>query len=246
METLRMGSNQFRIVLVRPRDPNNIGAVARAMKNFGFSDLAVVSPYMPVWDEAVSAVNAEDILKSAQVFDDVAEAINGFDLVAGTVDKRRVSVERRLSPEGLREETGSRKLVLLFGSEKTGLSNEVLSLCNRTVTIPTAEECPSMNLAQAVAVVCYELNRGSGNSERGARDHQLASHSEMEAALRLAANLVPELDRARLLVPLRKWMYRSEPSSGEIGMLCGLIKESLKTGYVEEGQTDAAGNKAIQ
>ena len=223
-----MGAEQFRIVLVRPRDPNNIGAVARVMKNFGLRSLAVVSPYAPVWEEAVSAVNAEDVLKSAQVFEDLSEAIKGFDLVVGTVDQRRGPVEKRLTPEGLRRTSGPRKLAILFGSEKTGLSNEVLALCNLTVTIATSEECPSMNLAQAVAVICYELTRSRVDSEPAVLERELASHSEMEAALRLLGELVTEEERKRLLAPMRKWLHRSEPDSGEIGMLCGLLRETKK------------------
>ena len=70
-----MAPSNCRIVLVRPRDPNNIGAVARAMKNFGFTDLAVVTPHPPIWDEIVSAINARDILTSSRVCDTLDEAI---------------------------------------------------------------------------------------------------------------------------------------------------------------------------
>jgi TrmH family RNA methyltransferase len=154
----------WRIVLVRPRNPLNIGAAARAMANFGFSDLAVVEPFGPAWQETRSAVGAEDIVRSARATRSLAEALDGISLVIGTTSgKRRVLRRDLLNLEDfsawLRNHRDHRRCALLFGSEKTGLSNEHFSYCHARLRIPTSPRCPSMNLGQAVAVCCFELSR---------------------------------------------------------------------------------------
>ena len=172
-----MASFNCRIVLVRPRNPNNIGAAARAMKNFGFTDLTVVAPHAPVWDEAVSAVNAVDIIANARVVGSLIEAISDCTFVVGTVDRTRVESKQAIyTPADLSRDLQAtdHRLAMVFGPEKNGLTTEDLSHCHRALSIPTRPLCPSMNLGQAVAVCCYELMRdraqhqGSGGRDRGA------------------------------------------------------------------------------
>lgn len=153
----------FCVVLVRPRDPNNIGAAARAMGNFGLSDLRVVDPYPPVWREAVSAVGVSDILQNARKFDALDDALadTHFSLAATALKNRRAEQEivalphlnERLAaaPQGL--------TALVFGNEKSGLSGEDIARCDAILNIPTAAKQPSINLAQAVILTCYELSR---------------------------------------------------------------------------------------
>jgi TrmH family RNA methyltransferase len=159
----------WRIVLVRPRNPLNIGAAARAMANFGFGDLVVVEPYSSAWQEARSAVGAEDILRSARPACSLADALDGIGLVIGTTSGNRRKLNRELlNLQGISEWIGhqapNQTGALLFGSEKTGLTNEQLSYCHALVRIPTAASCPSMNLGQAVAVFCFELARTTGRA----------------------------------------------------------------------------------
>ena len=154
-----------RFVLVRPRDPNNIGAAARAMGNFGFRDLAVVDPWPPVWREARSAVGAGEILRKARL-GSLEASIAGCSLVIGTVGSTRRPRRPSLELPGLtaliRKEIGPRgRAAVIFGNEKTGLSNREISACHVLVRIPTAADLPSMNLGQAVALVAYELKRGT-------------------------------------------------------------------------------------
>jgi tRNA/rRNA methyltransferase len=154
----------WRVVLVRPRNPLNIGAAARAMANFGFREMLLVAPYDPVWREARSAVGADKVLKSAQAVPTLLEAIGDATLVVGTTAGSRRNLDRDLLPlpdlpAWLRERKAQGRAALLFGSEKTGLSNEHLSYCHVLVRIPTGARCPSMNLGQAVAVCAYELAR---------------------------------------------------------------------------------------
>jgi len=155
----------FTVVLVRPRDPNNIGAAARAMANFGLSDLRVVEPYEPSWQTAVvSAVCAEDILKNAKLFHSLPEALSDCKLTIATtaLKNRRLNETIVLLPDFPKwlEQQPQGKTALVFGNEKTGLSNEDIELCSAALTIPTRAKQPSINLAQAVILTCYELARG--------------------------------------------------------------------------------------
>jgi TrmH family RNA methyltransferase len=157
-------SDPLRIVLVSPRNPLNIGAAARAMSNFGFSDLRLVNPYDPAFKEARSAIRSRHILEQAQVFDSLAAATSDCKLVVGTtaVGNRDLHVPLyRLETAGalIRRELDSSPAALLFGSEKFGLSNEDMSYCHWLLRIPAREEHGSMNLGQAVAVCLYELRR---------------------------------------------------------------------------------------
>ncbi|MDD2772194.1 MAG: RNA methyltransferase [Elusimicrobiales bacterium] len=156
----------LKIVLVRPRNPLNIGAAARAMANFGFDRLAVVNPYAPVWRETRAAVEAEDIVLNAQVFPTLAQAVADCRLVLGTTCGKKRALDKETVPLPdiagfLKKRTrgGAAQIAVVFGPEKTGLSREHLELCHAFLTVPTSARTPSMNLAQAVAVCCYEFSK---------------------------------------------------------------------------------------
>ena len=156
----------MRVVLVSPRNPLNIGAAARAMSNFGFTDLHLVTPYDLAFREARSAVNAHSILERAQVHATLAEALAGCTLVVGTTSLGNRDLHAplyRLERAGrlIRQQWESAPVALLFGSEKFGLANEDLSHCHWYLRIPTREAHGSMNLGQAVAVCLYELRRAA-------------------------------------------------------------------------------------
>jgi TrmH family RNA methyltransferase len=156
------------VVLVRARNPNNIGAVARAMHGFGFTDLRLVNDYSVALETARSAVDASDILAGAKQFASVPEAVADCNLVVGTT---AVGERKREHPLYALAEGGSLvhsalpagRVALLFGSEKTGLSNDALSHCHWLITIPMHQSPgvrhASMNLGQAAAVCLYELIR---------------------------------------------------------------------------------------
>src|SRR6202790_1718547 len=119
----------LRVVLVAPRNPLNIGAVARAMSNFGFHSLRLVNPYGPSFREARSAVGASEILASAERYKTVAQAVDDCTLVVGTTAVRNRDLQHPVRrPEygarKIRQRLGSSNVALLFGSEKFGLSNE--------------------------------------------------------------------------------------------------------------------------
>ena len=153
------------MVLVRPRNPLNIGAAARAMSNFGAHRLRLVNAYAPGFREARSAVGASDLLETAEEFKTVAEAVADCALVVGTTAiRKRVlpEVPRRLDSDSggaIQQQLLTQRVAILFGSEKIGLTNSDFSHCHWLLNIPTKEKNISMNLGQSVAVCLYELAR---------------------------------------------------------------------------------------
>jgi tRNA/rRNA methyltransferase len=168
---MRDEMNGLSVVLVAPRNPLNIGAVARAMSNFGAMHLRVVAPYEKAYREARSAVGAAAILRGAEEFDSVAEAIADCGLVVGTTAIGNREIKQPLRPlqeagPQIRARMDLENIAILFGSEKWGLSNESLSYCHWLLHIPTRKEHYSMNLGQAVAVCLWELRRTDPESTR--------------------------------------------------------------------------------
>ena len=157
-------ARDVRIVLVRPRDPRNVGAVCRAMKCMGVTSLAIVldEPIDPRQARTL-AHYAADVLENAVIYPSLREALQDAVLVAGTTRRRgRNRKYFTLFPEqlGLRiASIGKGTIAVLFGNEETGLTDEELKLCHLAVTIPASREFPSLNLSHAVQVVCYEIHR---------------------------------------------------------------------------------------
>jgi len=155
------------VVLVRPRNPQNIGAAARAMTNFGAPHLRLVNPYRLAFHDATSAVGASAVLKAAKEFSSVADAVSDCTHVIGTTAVRDRALSRPVhtldkeSGAAIRTRLQQGRVALLFGSEKTGLSNDDFSHCHSLLTISTRQEQISMNLGQAVAVCLYELARSN-------------------------------------------------------------------------------------
>jgi TrmH family RNA methyltransferase len=164
------------VVLVSPRNPLNIGAVARAMANFGFRRLTVVAPFEAHWREARSAIGAPDLLQNARETSSLAEAVENCTLVAGTgtltyrKPEQTVVVLPRLGELVEQELARAGRVALVFGPEKHGLTREELGLCHALVEIPTDERQPSMNLGQAAAVCLYELSVRNGSADKVATE----------------------------------------------------------------------------
>jgi len=170
------------VVLLSPRNPLNIGAVARAMANFGFARLTVVSPFEAHWREARSAVSAPKVLQSAKESATLAEAVAECTLVVGTGTLTHRKAEQRVIPlpelasTVCAETAHNDRVALVFGSEKRGLTGNDLSRCHLLVEIPTDSRQPSMNLGQAAAVCFYELTRRIQEAE------EVTSRAETEPA----------------------------------------------------------------
>ena len=153
----------LRIILVRPKEPANVGAAARAMKNFGLSELYLVAPQRAINKRAFAlASHADDVLEGAVYCDSLAEAVIGCKLVLGTTARPRASDQRVYSSREAAQTLPADEVGLAFGPEDFGLSNEDLDHCQGYIQIPTADYA-SLNLAQAVQIVAYEwfvANRG--------------------------------------------------------------------------------------
>ena len=211
--------SRLAVVLVGARNPQNIGACARAMQDFGFSDLRFVNPYTAPFDAAQldsvsSAKGAAAVMASARAFATVEDALQDITLVVGTTAvgerglDREVRALQAASPALLaalqtESESEAARVALVFGSEKTGLTREQLSHCQMLVTIPLfapeGERHLSMNLGQAVAVCLYELVRSGmeGSRELPAVHQVLASGADRERLTQALLQLMHATGYAR-------------------------------------------------
>ncbi|MEO6816299.1 MAG: RNA methyltransferase [Edaphobacter sp.] len=234
--------DQVYVVLVRARNPSNIGAVARAMHDFGFRHLRVVNEYAVPFATARSAVDASEVLAGSMEFGSVAEAVADCTLVVGTtaVGERALLHPLHALPEAAAEIGAALaqegRVALLFGSEKTGLSNDELSHCHWLLTIPMKEHeevrHPSMNLGQAVAVCLYELVRETG-VHAGVGVATKAEAGEVE---RLTLLLTEVLEQAgyRRRHPancdeqqIRRLVVRMGVSASDVPVWMGILRQVL-------------------
>lgn len=224
--------------MVATRNPLNLGAAARAMANFGFSRLRVVSPYDVAFREARSAVGAAPLLKAAEEFATVADAAGDCRLVVGTtsVGHRELQHSIRRLEYGARLIRGALAkgpVALLFGSEKFGLSNEDLSHCHWLMRVPTVSADLSMNLGQAVALCLYELTRDAKAAAARPGKIQAASAAETEQATAL---LLDALRRSGYINPriaasteekVRRLVRRLSLSARDAPVLLGMLRQIL-------------------
>jgi len=232
------------VVLVRARNPNNIGAVARAMHDFGFRYLRIVNDYAVPYETARSAVDASEVLAGAVAFGTVAEAIADCTLVVGTtaVGERALHHSLHELPEvagmiggALTSESG--RVALLFGSEKTGLSNDELSYCHWLLTIPMKQQeeirHPSMNLGQAVAVCLYELVRQGGSAVSAGAWDAMADAGEVERLMVLLTEVLEETDYVKRHpancdeAQIRRLVSRMGVTSKDAPVWMGVLRQIL-------------------
>lgn len=197
----RSRTQDITFILVRPRYPGNIGSAARALKNMGFAKLSLVSPsVLPTDPEARRlAVGAVDLLRKAKVSETIEKATRGLRFLVGT--SRRTGKYRRdfvPLPELASRLPAGQKVGILFGPEERGLTNRELAHCNLVTTIPADPGYPSLNLAQAVMVVAYQLQlmmQGRRSFDAAGGDHR--SSSRLTASRRLAGVLMARGDGRR-------------------------------------------------
>ncbi len=231
--------DNLRVVLVRTRNPLNIGAAARALSNFGALHLRVVTPYEKAFREAASAVGAEPLLAGAEEHNSVATAVRDCSLVVGTtaIGHRQLQHDLYLLEEAgkiIRRRLANGRVALLFGSEKTGLSNSELSHCHFLLRVPTRAEHRSMNLGQAVAVVLYELSRG--RVKIAGRNQLATAPAKMEEVDRISAALLEVLKvtgyihrraQASAEEKLRRMLRRLQLSAPDAEVLLGMLRKIL-------------------
>lgn len=193
---------QISFVLVKPRNPQNIGAAARAMGNFGFEDLRLVRPWAPTWQEAKSAVGASPILKKAKVFDSIEKAAAQANIIiATTALKNRKPFQQILTLNKIDtflKENKDKKIALLFGSEKTGLTSEDIDRADYILNIPTSAKVPSINLAQAIILCCWEFAKNNLKTPR-TNIKKSATVKEKEIAFNNLSILLDKLDLPPIL-----------------------------------------------
>lgn len=225
-----------RIILVGTTHPGNIGAAARAMKNMGLSDLKLVDPrHFPHEDATARASGAEDILDATEVCRTLDDALADCVYVAGASARSRTigwpSMAPRECAARLFEESRHGTAAVVFGPEKSGLTNEHLDRCHTLLTIPTEPTFSSLNLAMAVQVLSYELRLVgmSGEVPVETREAPLATAEDMEyfydhleKVLTDSGFLDP--DNPRLLMRrLRRLFVRAVPDQNEVNILRGIL-----------------------
>jgi tRNA/rRNA methyltransferase len=243
-----MDLSRVTIVLHRPSSAENIGAVARALKNFGLSRLAIVAP--PSWRGPArtgpgsaredvlrrarrTARKAADLLESAEVHADLRSALGRASWVCGTTS-RQPEGRTRLDPRGLAAQAARRssagEIAIVFGEERRGLSDAELDPCQAVCTIPTTPAYDSMNLGQAAAVVCYELAAAGAAPLAGAPPGEPARGDTVEALwdrlreLLSAAGYLNPQNPEHILGDWRRLLARAEPTQREVELLAAAAR----------------------
>jgi len=229
-----------RIVLVEPSGPLNVGAIARVMKNMGLHQLVLVNPQCDHQgpESRLMAVHAVDILSSARVVPTIPAAIEGCTrAIATTARERSTSTQLEHPRAALPWLLGSPSAVI-FGREDRGLSNAELNYAQRFIGIPSSRAYPSLNLAQAVAVCCYELYQGALESSKASavskncqqptavapREVLEAYYQQMEAVLLKIGYLYPHTAATRMS-KFRRLFNRADPTPEEVAMLRGILRQ---------------------
>ncbi|UBV41673.1 RNA methyltransferase [Deinococcus taeanensis] len=219
------------VVLVSPKTPGNIGSAARAMLNMGARDLRLVAPRCDHLDSGAlaMAVHAADLLREARVYPTLREALADRDLSVGTTARLRADLPPPQHPAYVRPLVRAAAApALVFGPEESGLINSDLEQCQVAVRVPTGDYA-SLNLAQAVLLVCYEFLQGQ--EELPERQRKTATREEMEAAyghLHETMELIGYTDAVRARHTLRLWralLDRALMSSAESRLFRGFLRQ---------------------
>lgn len=221
----------LRIVLVEPREAGNVGAVARAMKNFAFRELWIVGAHPPLEPLAGWwASGAEDVVREARFAPTLAQAIGDAHMTVATTSTRGRVEPVDFDPRSLGEmfaELGEQTLALVFGREDRGLTSEEVAACQRTASISTDPHSPVMNLAQSVCVFAYELSRVTPRP----RARELASAELVERAHHRARALLLDVGFLRDENPdaiyddLRTIAGRADLDVREVTILLGILRQ---------------------
>ena len=228
--------NHIRIVLVHTSHPGNIGAAARAMKTMGLTQLYLVSPKeFPHAKAEEMASGAADILAQAKVVTTLEEAIADCTLVVGSSARSRTVPWPTLTPRVLAPQmltaTAQGKVAMLFGRERTGLTNEELHRCQLCMQIPANPDYSSLNIAAAVQIVTYELRLASeaASSLPQEKSDRLATAEEMENFFEHLYQTLEQIDfikkrpADKLLARLRRLFYRANLDEREVNILRGIL-----------------------
>ncbi len=229
-----MDMPDIRIILVRPQHPGNVGACARAMKNMGLRRLVLVAPQRFPDAEAVArAAGADDILTAAEIVDDVPAAVAECVFVAATSARDRTiplpRQEARAAAATLCAQARSGPVGLLFGAERTGLTNEEVDYAHALVQIPVDPQFASLNLAAAVQILCYEIRCTIQAGPAPASAHKPASQDAFNRFLEHLEKTITDVGflnekhPRKLMRRLTRLFRRALPDDNEIQILRGLL-----------------------
>jgi tRNA (cytidine32/uridine32-2'-O)-methyltransferase len=234
--------SRIRIVLINTTHPGNIGATARAMKVMGLQHLHMVTPKtFPSADATAMASGADDLLQNAVLHDSLESALTGCSLVLGTSARLRSlpmpQMDLRKAAESALSEHEGQDIAILFGRERYGLTNDEIQCCHQLVHIDTNPDYGSLNLAQAVQVMAYELRMaavGEAGSKIAPADWVPVDAGQMELffthleqTLLDISFLNPDQPK-RLMARLRRLFNRARPDQNEINILRGILAASQK------------------
>jgi tRNA/rRNA methyltransferase len=227
-----------RVVLVRPRVAGNLGATARVMRNMGLSGLMLVAPASDPGKRQARrmSTHGEDILRRARIVEDFGEAVADCVLVAATSARKGKLIRGQpmspaLAMPRLMEAALSGPVALVFGPERTGLSNEEIAACHELIQIDAEDDYPALNLAQAVAICLYELRKAWRLGNQTQATKAIASFADQD---RMFTNLRDALEEIHfiygpkadtLMYALRHLIGRAQPTDMEIGVLQGLARQ---------------------
>ncbi|MFC3816040.1 RNA methyltransferase [Lysobacter sp. GCM10012299] len=243
-------AERLRIVLVGTQHPGNIGSAARAMKTMGLARLVLVAPEKaPSVESYALAAGADDVLAAATTCATLAEAVADCRLVLGcTARSRRVALEELLPRDAAARAVGEAgagaEVALVFGRERTGLTNDELQLCHASVHIPANPDYSSLNLAAAVQVLSYELRlavlaatapaAAAADGDGAERREPPASHAEMEGFFAQLGDTLDAIDFHKGRAPesamrkLRRLYLRAGLDSREVRILRGILADAQR------------------
>ena len=246
MSYLEVPSASISIVLVRTSHPGNIGAAARAMRTMGLTRLCLVEPkQFPHQDATAMAAGADEVLEHAERFHTLQEAVADCRWVMGCTARRRSVVMDEFAPSEaaarIWDATASGPVALVFGCERTGLSNEELQHCHAAVHIPSVEDFSSLNLAAAVQVLAWELRREAlaraGNTDPTLvppADEPPATADQMEGLFSHLSDMLDDIDfhkgreSERVMRRLRQLLLRAQPDQREVRVLRGIFADTQR------------------
>jgi len=230
-----MNPCNVRIVLVETTHPGNIGGVARAMKNMGLMRLHLVAPrHFPHADATARASGAADLLQGALVHDDLDAALTGTTLAIGMTARARSLGWPELTPRECGRRAAAHSLggevALVFGRERSGLTNEHIERCQFTVKIPSDPDYPSLNLVCAVQILAYELylaggaddREDSGTPQPAPSEELIRLHEHLREVLIEIGFLRPENPRV-LMRKIVRLLNRAHPTQEEVNILRGIL-----------------------
>lgn len=233
--------DQLTVVLFRPKFSENVGAAARACANMGVSRLVVVDPVRFDLERARVLATSKGglVLEGMRLVAKLAEAVAGAEAVYGTTARvggwrSRVITPEQAAPDICSCLTGGGEVALVFGPEDAGLTNQETMLCGRLVTIPTADEATSLNLAQAVLLVCYEVFKaaqGLAGKKIGPTASRAATHAERESLFAALAEMLLAIDFLKpdnpdyWMLSVRRFIDRVGLRRQEFNLLMGVCRQ---------------------